>query len=66
MVKIPWYFNHVMIAMHRFALDYLGEWKGRKSRKPLVVRGARQVGKSHLIKDFGQQEFEDVLEINFD
>ena len=36
--------------MHRFALDYLQQWMRRASRKPLVVRGARQVGKSHLVR----------------
>jgi uncharacterized protein len=52
--------------MDRFALDYLRHWKTRTSRKPLVVRGARQVGKSHLVRTFGQNEFERLLEINFE
>ena len=52
--------------MHRFALDYLRQWKRRASRKPLVVRGARQVGKSHLVRMFAQQEFQHLLEVNFE
>lgn len=52
--------------MHRFALDYLRQWKVRASRKPLVVRGARQVGKSHLVRMFAQEEFEHLLEVNFE
>lgn len=41
-------------------------WKSRSNRKPLVMRGARQVGKSHLVQDFGQSYFENFIEINFD
>jgi len=52
--------------MHRFALDYLRQWKTKASRKPLVVRGARQVGKSHLVRMFAQAEFKHLLEINFE
>lgn len=38
--------------MRRKALDFLREWKQRDSRKPLVIRGARQVGKTWLMKEF--------------
>src|SRR3990172_4521768 len=55
-----------MDAMDRFALEYLKEWKTRASRKPLVVRGARQVGKSHLVRMFAQAEFKYLLEVNFE
>ncbi len=37
--------------INRKALDYLREWKNRATRKPLVVRGARQVGKTSLVVD---------------
>jgi len=52
--------------MYRFALDYLKQWKDRISRKPLVIRGARQVGKSYLVRIFAEREFEDLIEINFE
>ena len=51
----------------RRALCYLKEWKTRHTRKPLVLRGARQVGKTKLAADlFGKNEFESVVEINFE
>ncbi len=52
--------------MHRFALEYLKEWKNRASRKPLVMRGARQVGKSYLVRMLAAQAFDALLEINFE
>jgi len=52
--------------MHRFAIDYLGEWKQRKNRKPLVIRGARQVGKSYLVSMFAEKNYEEFIEINFE
>ena len=51
------------MVMKRFAMDYLKEWQSR-TRKPLVIRGARQVGKSYLVRNFGQRHFENYLEIN--
>ncbi|MBF0198771.1 MAG: ATP-binding protein, partial [Planctomycetes bacterium] len=42
------------------------DWKNRTNRKPLVMRGARQVGKSHLVTDFGQRYFNNTIELNFD
>ncbi len=51
----------------RKALDYLKEWKNRTTRKPLIVRGARQVGKTSLVEDlFGADEFESVVKIDFE
>ena len=52
--------------MNRIDFVSLKEWKNRPSRKPLVVRGARQVGKSWLITAFGAQEFENQLTVNVD
>jgi hypothetical protein len=52
--------------MKRAALEYLLEWKKRERRKPLVVRGARQVGKSYLVADFAEREFATQLTINAD
>ena len=52
--------------MKRFALDRLKEWKDKKGRKPLIIRGARQVGKTWLMKEFGNTCFEKVAYVNFD
>jgi predicted AAA+ superfamily ATPase len=49
--------------MYRSALTYLKDWKNRASRKPLVVRGARQVGKTFLVRQFAK-EFEQLIEID--
>ena len=42
------------------------QWKGRQNRKPLIVRGARQVGKTWLIREFGRIAYDQVVYINFD
>jgi len=52
--------------VHRFALDHLKEWKDKPARKPLVVRGARQVGKSYLVRMFAETDFDNLLEIDFE
>ncbi|MBI4027330.1 MAG: ATP-binding protein [Verrucomicrobia bacterium] len=44
----------------------LMEWKNRRLRKPLVVRGARQVGKTHSITSFGRQEFDSMMHLDFE
>ena len=44
----------------------LVEWKAMPSRKPLLLRGARQVGKSFLVEAFGKKYFEHVVSINFE
>lgn len=52
--------------MKRFALDKLKQWKETNNRKPLIIRGARQVGKTWLMKEFGRTCFANVAYINFD
>lgn len=49
--------------MKRNLTEELVKWKSQDNRKPLIVRGARQVGKSWLITDFGQNHFEGNLHI---
>jgi predicted AAA+ superfamily ATPase len=51
--------------MRRTALDFLKNWKNHPLRKPLILRGARQVGKSWLVKEFGK-DFSHFVEINFE
>ena len=41
--------------IHRLLIEDLTEWSKRKNRKPLVLRGARQVGKTTLIDEFSKQ-----------
>lgn len=52
--------------MYRYAIENLREWKNRKNRKPLIIEGARQVGKTWLMKEFGRQEYTNTVYINFD
>lgn len=52
--------------MYRYAIEDLKKWKNKKSRKPLVIEGARQVGKTWLMKEFGRTEYENTVYINFD
>ncbi|HCC86581.1 MAG TPA: ATPase [Porphyromonadaceae bacterium] len=52
--------------MDRTAIEQLIEWKERKNRKPLVVRGARQVGKTWLLKEFSKLYYEKTVYINFE
>ncbi len=52
--------------LQRRELKYLAEWRARDSRKPLIIRGARQVGKSTLVHQFAESSQLDLLEINFE
>ena len=52
--------------MDRIAENRLAEWKNRKERKPLVLMGARQVGKTWLMQEFGKRNFGRVHTFNFD
>ncbi len=51
--------------MQRLAMDKLVEWKNKKNRKPLVIMGARQVGKTWLMKEFGRQYYSKVAYVSF-
>ena len=52
--------------MERFAMKQLEEWYNRKHRKPLILKGARQVGKTWLMKEFGRTHFKYTAYVNFD
>ena len=52
--------------MYRYAIENLYKWKKSKYRKPLIIKGARQVGKTWLMKEFGQNAYTDTVYVNFD
>lgn len=52
--------------MERLILKRLVEWKNSKYRKPLILKGARQVGKTYILKQFGEENYEGVAYFNFD
>lgn len=52
--------------MERLLIEELKKWKEKAGRKPLILRGARQVGKTWLLKDFGKRFFKNVCYINFE
>ena len=52
--------------MYRSAMETLYRWKESKYRKPLILQGARQVGKTWLMKEFGKTVYKNTVYINFD
>lgn len=51
--------------LKRKAYDKLLDWKNTKSKKCLMIKGARQVGKTYLVREFGKNEYKSFIEINF-
>lgn len=52
--------------MRRKITDLLIEWRDKTDRKPLIINGARQVGKSYIIQEFGADYFDNIITINFE
>ena len=52
--------------MERFAIDELLKWKNKQYRKPLIIEGARQVGKTWLVKEFARQNYKQLAYVNFE
>ena len=52
--------------MYRYAIENLDKWKNSKNRKPLIIEGARQVGKTWIMKEFGKKSYKKTVYINFD
>ena len=52
--------------MKRNAIKNLAEWKKSDDRKPMVLKGARQVGKTWLMKEFGRTYYDQYVYFNFD
>ena len=52
--------------MERLILNKLLEWKNSPYRKPLILKGVRQVGKTWILKEFGRRYYENTAYFNFD
>lgn len=52
--------------MYRYIKEKLIEWKNSEYRKPLILKGARQVGKTYILKEFGKENYEGIAYFNFD
>ncbi len=52
--------------MYRSAIVQLNKWKQKSNKKPFIIRGARQVGKTWLMKEFGKTAYKNTIYINFD
>ena len=52
--------------MYRTAIELIYKWKDKKGRKPLIIRGARQVGKTWLMKEFGAKAYKKCVYISFE
>ena len=52
--------------MRRNAIEYLIRWKNDEERKPMVLKGARQVGKTWIMKEFGKNHYDNFVYFNFD
>jgi predicted AAA+ superfamily ATPase len=55
-----------IVAMERILLNKLLEWKEMPNRKPLIIRGARQTGKTWLMREFGKKAFKKMVYVNFE
>lgn len=68
-LTFPYFFlflRQLYIIMKRKITTALKEWKQRKGRKPLLVNGARQIGKTYSINEFGRTDFSDSVYINLE
>lgn len=54
-----------MDLLKRKVDNYLIEWKNNSERKPLIIKGARQIGKTESIRNFAKNNYKSVIEINF-
>ena len=52
--------------MYRKITIFLEYWKNSKHRKPLILQGARQVGKTYSVLEFGRTHYENTVYFNFD
>ena len=55
-----------MICLKRIITDELLEWKNKPNRMPLLLHGARQVGKTHIIREFGKEHYKNTAYVNLE
>lgn len=60
------YYIWMVIVMKRIIYNDLIEWKNKKVKKPLIIKGARQVGKTYIIREFAKNNYKNLVEINFE
>ena len=51
--------------LKRKVYDNLLKWKANRGKECLLIKGARQIGKTYLVEQFGKNEYESFIEINF-
>lgn len=52
--------------MYREIINDLIKWKSAENRKPLIIHGARQVGKTYIVKEFGKKYYDNLIYVNFE
>ena len=52
--------------MKRLIINELSRWKNRKDRKPLILKGVRQCGKTYILNEFGKENYDEVAYFNFE
>ena len=65
-IYVDMYYDDGGACMYRNAIEKLLKWKQGKRRKPLIIEGARQVGKTWLMKEFGKKAYTHTVYINFE
>ena len=65
--NVKWCYKRVRggVYMYRYAIEELFRWKEKPNRKPIIIQGARHVGKTWLMKEFGKKSYTHTVYINF-
>ena len=66
LLSLQRFYKETVMIIERDILKKLDEWKNAADRKPLIVQGARQIGKSWAVEEFGRRRFKHVAVFNFD
>ena len=66
LLSLQRFYKETIMIIERDILKKLDEWKSTADRKPLIVQGARQIGKSWAVEEFGRRRFKHVAVFNFD
>lgn len=66
LLSLQRFYKEIIMIIERDILKKLDEWKSTADRKPLIVQGARQIGKSWAVEEFGRRRFKHVAVFNFD